>query len=146
MILVATGIVWAFYNFVTRSVVKEYPMLVVSFYQTVAGTIAFIPLALTERVHWQLPTLKPFLMLMFLGIFCSVIAFLLYNYGLRKLCSSSAVTLMNLVPVFGAAFSILFLHEAIAILQLIGGVTVIIGVMLSVRQESERKAAKKEIR
>lgn len=144
LILVGTGIVWAFYNFVTRSVVKKYPMLVVSFYQTVTGTIAFIPLALTEKTQWRAPTLTSFLMLLFLGIFCSVIAFLLYNYGLRKLSSSSAVALMNLVPVFGVLFAVLFLDETINLVQLSGGVIVVVGVMFSAREvidKSENKTA-----
>jgi len=134
-LLIGAGIIWTFYNFVTRSVVNKYPMLVISFFQTAAGTIAFIPLAITERMYWQLPTLKSFSMLIFLGIFCSVIAFLLYNYGLRSISSSSAVMLMNFVPVFGVLFSILFLHEKVLVNQFIGGIVIILGVMLNVRQE-----------
>lgn len=43
----------------------------------------------------------------------SVKAFLLYNYGLRKLPASTAVLLMNSVPVLGLIFSALFLHESV---------------------------------
>ncbi|GBF35009.1 permease [Desulfocucumis palustris] len=140
IILIATGIVWAFYNFVTRKVVKKYSMITVSFYQTVAGTIAFIPLALVERASWQIPTLTSFLVLLYLGIFCSVTAFVLYNFGLRKLSPSSAVTLLNLVPVFGVISSVIFLHEVIRVNQLIGGAIVIAGVVLSVRQVDDNSA------
>lgn len=134
IILIATGIVWAFYNFATRKVVKKHSMLTVSFYQTVAGTVAFIPLALTERASWQIPTLTSFLVLLYLGIFCSVAAFLLYNFGLRKLSPTSAVTLLNLVPVLGVLSSVIFLREVVQINQLIGGAIIVGGVVLSVRQ------------
>ena len=93
IILIATGVVWAFYNFTTQKMVNKYPAITLSFYQTAAGTIFFIPLAFVERKQWQVPTETSFLTLVYLSVFCSVIAFLLYNFGLRKLSSSSAVSL-----------------------------------------------------
>ncbi|HEX3015859.1 MAG TPA: DMT family transporter [Desulfobacteria bacterium] len=134
LLLIGSGIVWAFYSFSTRSVVKKYPLVVISFYQTLAGTVLFIPLALTERTQWQLPTLASLMAFLFLGIVCSAVAFLLYNYGLRKLSASSAAVLLNLMPVFGVIFSVLILKETIGISQLVGGLIVVAGVMLSVRQ------------
>lgn len=135
LILVATGIVWAFYNFVTRKVVNKYPTILITFYQIVAGAIAFIPLAWLEWSEWRMPTMYSIIALLYLGIFCSVIAFFLYAYGLKKLASSSAVTLMNLVPVFGVFFAVLFLHEPVSVIQLLGGLIVITGIIISVRQE-----------
>ncbi len=135
IILIATGVVWAFYNFTTQKMVNKYPAITLSFYQTVAGTIFFIPLAFVERKQWQVPTETSLLTLVYLGVLCSVIAFLLYNFGLRKLSSSSAVSLMNLVPIFSVIFSVLILHETVSSQQLIGGVIIIAGVMLSIKQE-----------
>ncbi|KWW18695.1 MULTISPECIES: EamA family transporter [Peribacillus] len=137
IILIVAGFVFAFYNFTTRKVVKKYSMITISFYQTVAGAITFIPLAFIEKSSWKIPSMESFLMLLYLGIFCSVIAFLLYNYGLRKLSSSSAVTLMNLVPIFGVLFSVIILHEVVRISQVIGGIIVILGVVLSVRETNQ---------
>ncbi len=134
IILVATGIVWSFYNFITRKVVNKYPTLLITFYQIAAGALAFLPLAWIEREQWQMPTDDSLLALLYLGIFCSVIAFLLYAYGLRRMASSSAVTLMNLVPVFGVFFSILFLQESMSAVQFLGGFIVIIGIILGVRE------------
>lgn len=133
IILAATGIVWAFYNFVVRSVVNKYPPLTVSLYQTVAGFVAFIPLALLETPEWRMPTAASWGTLVYLGLLCSVVAFMLYNYGLRKLSAGTAVMLMNLVPVFGVLFSVLLLGEEVHMRQLAGGLVVIAGVALTVR-------------
>ena len=133
IILIATGIVWALYNFATRSVINKYPAITVSFYQTIAGTIAFIPLAAIEYPEWRLPSTQSWLVLLYLGLFCSVAAFMLYNYGLRRLSAGAAVTLMNLVPVFGVIFSVLLLDESVHASQLLGGIIVIVGVIASVR-------------
>lgn len=134
LILIATGFVWAFYNFTTRKVVNKYPAITLSFYQTVAGTVCFIPLAWLEQNEWQTPTTASLAVLLYLGVSCSVLAFLLYNFGLRKLSSSVSVSLMNLVPIFGVLFSVIVLKETISWQQMMGGIIVIIGVLLSAKQ------------
>lgn len=134
LILSATGVVWALYNFSTRSVVNRYPATTVSFYQTLAGAILFIPLACIELSAWKTPDTTSLLTLFYLGVLCSVAAFMLYNYGLRKLSAGTAVSLANLVPVFGVLLSVLVLHETLYPLQIAGGIIVIAGVTLSVRK------------
>ncbi|MEW4263279.1 EamA family transporter [Priestia megaterium] len=47
-------------------------MITISFYQTLAGAITFIPLALIEKSSWQTPDIRSFLTLFYLGVFCSV--------------------------------------------------------------------------
>jgi drug/metabolite transporter (DMT)-like permease len=137
IILIATGVVWAFYNFTTRKVVSKYPAITFSFYQTIIGTAFFIPLSLIEMDKWTPPTAISLSALLYLGIFCSVAAFMFYNFGLRKLSASTAVSLMNLVPVFGAVFSVLILHESVSLRQIAGGAIVMAGVMLSVKQQKK---------
>lgn len=139
LILIATGVVWAFYNFVTRKVVEEYPGTVFAFYQTVAGMLLFLPLTLLERKSWQLPTTYTFGVLIYLGVFCSVAAFMLYNFGLKKLSAGTSVSLMNLVPIFGVFFSIIFLGETVSYQQIGGGIIVIGGVVLSVSHGREKQ-------
>ena len=131
LILIGAGVVWAFYSFVTRKVGRDRPMSTVVFYQTAAGVVAFVPLAFTEMGEWRAPSAETALILAYLAVFCSVVAFLLYAHGLKSLDSGTAVTLLNLVPVFGAAFAILVLREPVGVGQLLGGVIVIGGVILS---------------
>lgn len=57
------------------------------------------------------------------------------NYGLRTLSSSTAVALMNLVPIFGVLFSTVFLHEVLRIFDLFGGIIIILGAYLRVREK-----------
>lgn len=134
LILSGTGVVWAFYNFTTRSVVNRYPAVTVSLYQTLTGAIAFIPIALLEGQTWEMPSTGSIAIVLYLGTFCSVAAFMFFNYGLRKLTAGAAVSLTNLVPVFGVLFSVIILGEKVGLLQLLGGAVVIFGVYLSVRK------------
>jgi len=133
LILVAAGVVWAFYNFVTRSVVNRYPMLTVLSYQTAVGAAAFVPLALLEAGQWRMPSAGSLLIVAYLGVFCSLLAFFLYARGLKGLDAGSAVGLLNLVPVFGVALAVIVLGEPLGPWQVLGGLVVIVGVMLGLR-------------
>ena len=140
ILLMIAGIAWAFYNFLTKKVVNRYPSISLLFYQTLFGAIFMAPLALFERGDWAAPTVLSFSMMLFLGLFCSVIAFLLYNTGLKKLPASSVTSMLNLVPIFGVFFSWILLGEQVTLRKVIGGAIIIIGVMISARQNKLNQA------
>ncbi|GGA24058.1 DMT family transporter [Paenibacillus physcomitrellae] len=144
LILVAAGVVFAAYNFSTRKVVGKYSMVTVSFYQNVSGTLSFIPLAWFEHKQWVRPNAQAVWMIVYLGLFCSVAAFMLYNYGLRRLHSGTAVALLNLVPVFGVLFSSMFLHEALHATDWIGGFIILAGVILSVTEKRKKPGSRRD--
>jgi drug/metabolite transporter (DMT)-like permease len=132
VLLLGTGVAWAFYNFATQGVVQKYSTFTVIYWQTLFGMLALLPLALIERAEWRMPGAAALLGALFLGVFCSVGAFLLYANGLKNLRPGLAVNLLNLVPVFGLIFSALFLREHIGWVQVLGGAIVIGGVTLSI--------------
>ena len=134
IMLIVAGVAWAFYNFLTKKVVNNYPSITLLFYQTLFGAIFMLPLSLFERGAWMAPTTMSLLMMLFLGVFCSVLAYLLYNFGLKALSPSAIISMLNLVPIFGVMFSFLLLGEAITLRMVIGGAIIILGVMLSVRR------------
>lgn len=137
VILIGAGIVWAFYNFITRDLTNKYSAITLTYYQMKAGLIFFLPLVIIEGKTWRMPTITSASALIYLSIGCSIVAFLLYNLGLRKLSASISVSLMNLVPVLGLIFSILILHESVSSIQILGGIIVIFGVILSSIQRGE---------
>ena len=121
-VLLVTGLVWALYNFATRDVVARYPMPTVIFWQTLFGALFFLPAALVEQAvvggaRWLPTGGVALLSVAHLGVLCSVAAFLLYARGLKGLDASSAVSVMNLVPVLGVLFAIVLLGEPVGLLQ-----------------------------
>ncbi len=141
-ILLATGLVWALYNLATGGVVARYPMPTVVFWQTAFGALFFVPVALVEQSivgggRWVPSGGVALLAVAHLGVLCSVVAFLLYARGLKGLDASSAVSVMNLVPVFGVLFAVVLLGEPLGALQVMGGLVIIAGVTLSVRGDPE---------
>ena len=141
LLLMAAGVFWAVYNFMMKRVVNQYPPITLLFYITLFGTIFLLPLSLFERTAWQTPTLLSFSMMLFLGVFCSVIAYLLYNHGLKTMAPSTITSMLNLMPIIGVFFSWLLLGEQVTLRKFIGGAIVILGVMLSVRKTKTDAAA-----
>jgi drug/metabolite transporter (DMT)-like permease len=132
-LLIVTGVVWTFYSFVTRRAQRSCSTLTVTFYQTVAGAIAFLPLAVAEHESWRVPSLASTAAVAYLGVFCSVAAFLLYSHGLKVLDAGTAVTLINVVPVLGLVISVSVLREHETMIQVAGGLVVICGIVISTR-------------
>jgi drug/metabolite transporter (DMT)-like permease len=133
LMLLATGLVWALYNFATQKVIQRYSTFTVIFWQTLVGAVAFLPLALLEAGAWQPPSLAGLVGALYLGAFCSIAAFVLYGYGLKSLDPGSAVSVVNLVPVFGLILAVAGLKEEVSFVQVLGGLIVVGGVTLSVQ-------------
>lgn len=127
------GVTWAFYNFQTRDVARAYAMPTLLFHQTLWGTIGLAPLALLEVRAWRWPAPGMWLAILYLALLCSWAGYWLYAQGLRGVETSTAVTLLNLIPVLGVAFSVGLLGEAVTWTQLAGGAVVLGGVWVVVR-------------
>jgi drug/metabolite transporter (DMT)-like permease len=102
VLLIMSGIVWALYNFATRSVSGRHPAPVVLYYQALAGAAGFLPLAMLEHGQWRLfaHPVATITSLAALTTLCSVAGLGLYAKALQRLRPSTAVNFLNLVPVF----------------------------------------------
>ena len=131
LLMVAAGITWAFYSFVTGRLAGKYSTMTITYYQMISGAFLFIPFVLLEGSPWNAPNFVATSAMLYLGIGGSLLAFLFYNIGLKKLSASTAVSFLNLVPVVALILSVIILRETISIMQLFGGAVVITGVMIS---------------
>lgn len=145
MILLAGGVIWAAYNLVAQHEPSGASPIVVTYYQTLAGATGFAFLSLSEVDSWSVPSIGTWISVAFLAVFCSVAAFLLYNFGLASLSSSAAVNLLNVVPVAGLFWAVTLAGEEVSLVQTLGGAVVILGVTLGmVRTSAGRESATSE--
>lgn len=142
LILIAGGVVWAVYNLAAQRDDSGASPIVITYYQTLAGAGGFVLLSLLEADRWSVPSGGNLVRIGFLAALCSVAAFLLYNYGLRRLEPSVAVNLLNIVPVAGLGWAVLLAGESLNLLQVLGGAVVIVGVTLGIYRKSNTHAAK----
>lgn len=141
LILIFGGLCWGIFSIMMGPIVElGHSTLWVTSWQTLFGALGFIPLVLMEGLPTELPDTPSLISLAYLVIACTVLGFVLYNFGLKELSASTAVSLANLIPVFGLILSALILHENIYPLQIIGGALVICGIFFSSREQTREAA------
>ena len=131
ILMLVAGIAWGVYNFVAKNINHKYTPLTITFYQMVFGGIFLIPLTFIEMDQWMKPTPVSLISLLFLAIGCSIIAFILYNFGLKGLSASATASMINVMPVVGLILGVAFMGDPLLIKQIVGGAIVLIGVKMS---------------
>ncbi|MFF3906457.1 DMT family transporter [Streptomyces sp. NPDC001848] len=132
VLLLLGGLVWAGYNVLAKYAGRGQDSVNLTYHQTVAGAAGFLLASCLEIGHWRAPGGTAWLLLAYLAVACSVGGFLLYNYGLRRMTSSVAVNILNLVPVFGVLGAVVINKETVRFPQAFGGAIIIAGVVLGV--------------
>lgn len=121
---------WVIYSIIIKPLFDKYSRLVIVFYHTLFGTILFIPFSIFEKTNWNLIDINIILNLLYLGVFCSALAYLTYIYALEKLGISVSSLYLNIIPVVAVIASILILKESLSFIQMIGGIFIIISVYI----------------
>lgn len=104
----------------------------------VAGVAAILVLNTLPQSQWHLPTESTFwVTLLYLVAFCTLFAFYVQNYAVRRTSPTRVALLMGSEPLFGALFAMLWLQETFTFAQSLGAGLILLSVMLtSLRRES----------
>lgn len=112
--------------------IREYPAAVTTAASFAAGLMILVPLAAGEALFVGTPELsaRGWAALLYLGVVASALTLFLWNYALRYVEASAAAVYINLIPVVGLLFA-LALGEKASLLQVLGGIVAVSGVLLS---------------
>ena len=129
----AAVLCWAVQTFMLRYKPPEMDIMALVVASVGLGWLALVPAyavetALGGTMRFDRETV---LLVGYLGLFASVIAFSLYNAGVVRVGSTGAGYLGNLFPVFSALLAVIFLGEAIAWYHALGGMLVLGGIYLA---------------
>ena len=125
------------YTLLLVKVVDHYRPVVITTYQNLIGLVYYLPLMLaTDSANLPLLSYSPrmFLLLLALGLCCSTLAYVFYNYGVRSLGASEACIFNNTIPIFSLIAAVLIGQEIFSWNKVVGIVLVIIGVVISQRE------------
>jgi drug/metabolite transporter (DMT)-like permease len=136
LLVLVAALAWAVYSIIGKSL-QQYSKLTVVTHQSIYGTLMLLPLALTEAAEWQPVTLTGSLSILYLGLMCSAVTYLLYNYALKTLAASQVTAFLNLVPIIGVITAAMVLSEPIHPIQALGGGIILAGVIASTRTRRE---------
>lgn len=121
---------WIVYTFISTRLGQKYSSIKMTAVQTFMSIPLFVPFAVSEIKELKVPSLTALLNLLFLGIFCSALAYVFYLYGMQKLGPVLPSAFLNLTPVVTVLAGMLFLSEALTLFQFIGAVLIIGSLML----------------
>lgn len=127
--MIGAIVAWTVYT-ITGRLAPALPPITSTALQAVIVLIALTPVSLAIGGPALPATPAVWGALVFIGVFPSVLSYLLWNRALTVLPAGGAGVFLNLITVFTAAFTILAGHPYTAA-QIIGGGVVIGGVVLT---------------
>lgn len=134
VIVLVAIVCWSIYSLMIKQYAGILPGLSTFFMTIIVGIGLLLPFFLYESftvadtITWNVSSIAAIL---YVGCFASIVAFLSWNKGVMKIGASRASIFLNFIPVFAALFAVLFIEEQLHIFQLLGGITVIIGVLIT---------------
>lgn len=123
-----TAGLWGLYSVLARIATRNRPSLDATAYSTwLALPLLLAAAGIDLRASATEFTPITILAMVYIGIFPSVIAFLAWNEGVRRLGPNQAMAFYNLLPVFSVILGVAFLGERLTWLALLGGMLVVAG-------------------
>lgn len=136
---------FAFYTLWLRNVPPQIDRLGLMATQIAVALMFLFPLWGLEQsqgltAHWSPVSIAA---LFYLGIFPSVLAYLLFNLGVARFGAAQAGLCIHLIPVFGAILAVVFLNESFHLYHAAGMAAILLGIRLALRDGSARSVARK---
>jgi drug/metabolite transporter (DMT)-like permease len=140
VLILISAINWAVFSTLSRRGLKSYPASLMMFYVMSFGwlftSLLFIP---TEGLS-EIPrlTTNGWISILFLGIFCSGLAYIAWYDALQVLSAAQTGVFLYIEPLVAVVVAALVLAEPITWGSLLGGMVILIGVWLVNREPKAR--------
>jgi drug/metabolite transporter (DMT)-like permease len=136
LIILGAVTLWALYSVLGRPVMRHRSALSATAFSAFLG-LPFLLLAAAWEIRTFPANLSPRLLaaILYIGVGPTVIGFLSWNAGVRRLGASGAMVFYNTLPLYGALLAHLLLGEPIRWLHLLGGTLIIGGGLWAAREQ-----------
>ncbi len=133
------------YIILMKQLSRTLPVLFLTAIQAFIGTIFFAPILLLPMIQFpETIPLMPLMSILYLGVFVTIGAYGLYNFGVSRVPANQAAAFINLIPVVTLVFGFFLLDERLTGWQIIACLLVFSGVFLSQDRETAKKNALNE--
>jgi len=135
LLLVFSGLAYAAYSLIGRSVLARHAALPVTTWSMLWGLAAMVPLGALEwlgghRPHWSAAAL---IGTAYLGVVITALGYLVWNWVLERVEAPRLALFVNVQPVVGACLGIWWLGEPLTAFTGIGGALVLVGLHVALR-------------
>lgn len=144
LMALGAALTWVLYNIVTSKFKGNYKSITITAYQAIWGTIFLSPSLILGKP--AVPSPLAIANILYLAVFCSFIAYVIYIYCLKVLGATVITTYINLQPIVSLIAAALILKEHITIWQVVGSIIIINGVFLvNLDEKFDREKFKESI-
>lgn len=126
------AIVAAFYTIAGKKLLARYSGLSLTVYAILLGSIGLLPLTINDSLVSQVSNLsiKGWSAIIFLGVFSTVIGYIIWYVALEKKTASEISIYLYLTPILSTIISYFLLNEEITVMFILGGFLVIAGLVI----------------
>lgn len=121
---------WSAYLINTKPLLKKYEGLVLTFYQCLIGSLAFVPALPTDYFYFDKIDIGIILHFLFLALVCSAVCTVCYTFAIKHCGVGISALCLNFIPVATFLFSFLILREVMRPIQMVGAFIAISGLLL----------------
>jgi drug/metabolite transporter (DMT)-like permease len=142
LIVLGAPLAFALYNILLQPLLGRYDLLALTAALSLFGTLALLPLAdgsTLDAVRGI--SAGDATLVLYLGVACTLLGYVLWNIGLRGLGSTRAVSYAYAIPVIAVAMGALILDEPVTVWLALGGALVVGGVALAQQSGPRRRPA-----
>ena len=146
-ILILAPLSWAVYTVLSKPLLGRYPPFHIASYTVICGTFSFLFIPLWhEGTISRIGNLdaRGWFAAFFASVMAYALAYFLWYRGLQHLTASQTSIYLYMVPVFGVLTAWLILGESITAWFLLGGLTILAGVVITNTARSTRPAQAKK--
>lgn len=127
---IGSAFFYALYIMYSRKFVSDIPAMASSFYVQLGAGVILTLIHFNELQRPVYILVNHSLLIISMAIICSLMAMTFFLAGLKRLSSSETSILSTTEPLFGVLIASLFLGEKLAVIQIFGGVFILIGMIL----------------
>lgn len=126
-LILVSAMAASIYTVLVKKLLNRMSPLTLTFWQSLFATLIYLPFAGMDFLRGlrPLPDTRAWVSLIYLGIFCSFLAYALLNYCLSRMKASFVSAFCNVIPVVGTAVAFFTLGERLVPAQFLGGAIVI---------------------
>lgn len=130
LLVFTAGVAWAMYIvFTTKELRKGYELVHFTSAMILLTAVFAVPIGLFMTADLSVGVGGVGLAL-YSGIFCTTVAFMLYNVGLRSLGATTTSIILLVEMVFGLFFSFLLLGERPDLITIVGGSLILLAIVV----------------
>ena len=136
LLSLSAAVCWSVYSLVLRKLSAFYTVMFISRKTFFYGMVTAIPFLIAIPEHTPLDVYLQFDVwsnFLFLGVFCSMIAFIIWAFTVKGLGAIKANNYLNVQPIITLIASALLLSEKVSIVGYVGCSLILLGVWISDR-------------